>query len=119
MTDDPIFSRRTTPEAIGSESLTADQLEGETVYDRHEGTIGTIRDVAVSEDGRVEVVVVDVGGFLGLSAHNVGISVEKLNVRRGEGDEVRVYLDMTDEEVRNLPQWTGVIPPAVGGHRTP
>ncbi len=119
MTDDPNVPRRDSPDASGIGSVTADQLRDETVYDRHEGTIGTIRDVVVSDDGRVEVVVLDVGGFLGLAAHNVGIRAEKLNVRHGEGDEVRVYLDMTDEELRNLPQWTGVIPPAVGGYRTP
>jgi hypothetical protein len=118
MTDDMNVPRRPGPETNDIASLDPELLRDQTVYDRHEGTVGTIRDVVVSEDGHLEVAVIDVGGFLGIAAHNVGINAEKLNIRHGQGDAVRVYLDMTDEELRALPQWGGLIPPAVGGFRS-
>ncbi len=110
-------ARQTDPadEAQGTD-LRAEHLEGETVYDRHESSIGKVTDVVVGEDGRIEVVVIDVGGFLGLATHSVGIGLDRLNIRRGAGDEMRIYLDMSDEELRDLPAERQV-PPAAAGFR--
>lgn len=87
-------------------------LKGESVFDRHESKIGTIDDVIVGEGGRVETVVLEIGGFLGLGTHAVGVRADKLDVRRGaDGRAVRVYLSMTDQELRDLPPHGGGIPP--------
>jgi hypothetical protein len=88
------------------------QMKGEAVYDRHEGKIGTIQDVVIGEGGHVETVVLEVGGFLGLGTHAVGVEASKLDVRRGDdGRAVRIYLAMTDQELRDLPPHGGTIPP--------
>jgi hypothetical protein len=87
-------------------------LKGEPVFDRHESKIGTIEDVVVGEGGRVETVVLEIGGYLGLGTHAVGVTADKLDVRRGDdGRSVRVYLSMTDQELRDLPPHGGAIPP--------
>jgi hypothetical protein len=87
-------------------------LKGEPVFDRHESKIGTIDDVIVGEGGRVETVVLEIGGYLGLGTHAVGVTADKLDVRRGDdGRSVRVYLAMTDQELRDLPPHGGAIPP--------
>lgn len=103
-------------ETLDIGSLTADDLKGANVYDRHEATVGTVSDVIMADDGTLENLVVDIGGFLGLAQHTVGIGARKVSLRRGEDDDVRIYLKMTDDELRDLPA-TG-IPAAAAGYRT-
>ena len=68
-----------------------------------------INDVVLSSDGDdVEAVLVDVGGFLGLFTHTVFVSLEQLDVQRdAEQDEVRVYLDLSQEQLESLPEHEG------------
>lgn len=88
------------------------QMKGEAVYDRHEAKIGTIDDVVIGEGGHVETVVLEIGGFLGLGTHAVGVEASKFDVRRGDdGRAVRIYLAMTDQELRDLPPHGGTVPP--------
>ena len=105
-------------ESIDWQNLTIDDLEGATVYDRHDREVATISDVVLSDEGTAQTVVMDVGGFFGIGSHRVGIAVERLGVQKGTRDgEVRVYLSMTDEEVRNLPAYVGPkYPPVIAGY---
>jgi len=43
------------------------------VYNENNEKVGDINDVLVSRDGRVEAVVIGVGGFLGIGEHNVAV----------------------------------------------
>jgi hypothetical protein len=112
------------PEAVhGDETLdlgtlTAEDLKGAKVYDRHEGTVGTVADVVTSKDGKVENLVMDVGGFLGIASHSVGIGGHQVSLRHGRDGDVRIYLKMTEEELRDLPARDApLIPPAAAGFR--
>jgi sporulation protein YlmC with PRC-barrel domain len=51
----------------------ASKLDGVAVYNQQNEKIGTIQDLVLAADGRVETVVVAVGGFLGMGERNVGI----------------------------------------------
>lgn len=106
-------------ETLDIGTLTADDLKGATVYDRHEGTVGTVSDVVMADDGKLENLVVDVGGFLGLAQHTVGIGARKVSLRHGRDDDIRIYLKMTEDELRDLPASGGPgIPSAAAGYRT-
>lgn len=98
-------------------ALTPDDLKGATVYDRHEGTVGTVSDVVMADDGAVENLVVDVGGFLGLGSHSVGIGAHQVSLRHGDDDAVRIYLKLTEDELRALPGHGAPSIP-VAGYRT-
>ena len=109
--DTSILGVREAPEGYESidwQHLTVEDLEGATVYDRHDREVATISDVVVSDEGTAQTVVMDVGGFFGIGSRTVGIAVDRLGVQKSARDgEVRVYLSMTDEEVRNLPAYGG------------
>jgi hypothetical protein len=55
-----------------------------------EATIGEVSDLVVTEDGRVEAVVVGVGGFLGIGEKRVALAWD--SVRLVERDGERVFL---------------------------
>lgn len=105
-------------ESLDIGTLTPDDLKGATVYDRHEGTVGTVLDVIMTNDGKVENLVVDVGGFLGLGSHTVGIGARQVSLRHGDDDAVRIYLKLTEDELRALPGHDAPIIPPAPGYRT-
>jgi len=93
----------------------ADELRGAGVYDRYDARIGRVDDVVLRDDGAMEAVVVEVGGFLGLGTHSVAVDARRLGIQRG-GDDVRVYLALTERELRDLPEHPDVVaPPAAIG----
>jgi PRC-barrel domain len=67
-----------------------------------EATIGEVSDLVVTEDGRVEAVVVGVGGFLGIGEKRVALAWD--SVRLTERDGGRVFLvSATREQLEGMP----------------
>jgi opacity protein-like surface antigen len=58
------------------------KLIGATVYGPDNASIGDINDVLIANDGKINAVVIGVGGFLGVGEKNVAIPFAKLNVTR-------------------------------------
>ncbi len=86
-------------------TLTADTLTGTRVYDANDEWVGDIDRLLLTDDGQITDVVVDVGGFLGIGAKPVALSMDELDVlQQSEGEEVRVYVPMTREELEALPE---------------
>jgi hypothetical protein len=56
------------------DQLTAENLIGMDVRNPQDEKIGTIEDLVLSSDMRVEGIVVSVGGFLGLGKHDVALT---------------------------------------------
>jgi sporulation protein YlmC with PRC-barrel domain len=60
----------------------ASKLIGSTVYGSDNASIGEVNDVILASDGKVNAVVVGVGGFLGVGEKNVALPFDKLNVAK-------------------------------------
>jgi sporulation protein YlmC with PRC-barrel domain len=56
----------------------ASKLVGVNVYNEANEKIGDINDVILGKSGRVETVVLGVGGFLGMGEHYVAVAYDKL-----------------------------------------
>ena len=88
--------------------LTADDLQGATVYDGNDESIGNIGELLLASDGAIDQAIVDVGGFLGLGVHSVALDFDELQIMRGaEGTDVRVYIDQTRENLEQRPAYEG------------
>ncbi len=88
--------------------LTSEKLTGARVYDLNDEWIGDVGNLVLSEDGQVTKAVVDVGGFLGMGEKPVALDITDIDILRNDaGDEVRVYLPMTKEELEALPTFEG------------
>ena len=84
----------------------AEALTGQTVYGVNDDDIGDISDVVLSAEGEVQELIVDVGGFLGIGAKPVSIPFEQVSVMREEGgDELRVYVDATQNELEEMERY--------------
>ena len=87
-------------------SLSVNALTSAGVYDASNERVAGVNDIIVSADGQMEAVLVDVGGFLGLGTHTVAVPMDNLEIYHNTGtDSVRIYLNMTEEQLENLPEY--------------
>lgn len=128
----PAFAQSTTPPAapvaqnsMPSQSTTASQsgttfmqnqqatdwrgskLIGATVYGSDNSSIGEVNDLVLASDGKVNGVVIGVGGFLGVGEKNVAIPFDKLNVTRKADSAAidKMTVSFTKDELKNAPTY--------------
>jgi len=92
------------------------QLIGLDVYNSNQENIGDINDVILSSDGKIEIIVIGAGGWLGMGEHNVGLRWDQVKFvnepMKGQGTAVsseqgerpdHAVLNMTKEQLKALP----------------
>ena len=83
-------------------AASAGTLVGLEVRNAQSDKIGRIEDVVVAADGRVQQVVISVGGFLGVGAKNVAVSWNDLHFDpTGQG----ATINMTKEQLKAEPEF--------------
>jgi len=90
--------------------LTADKLEGATVYGPNDENVGTINRIVLDDNGKgIKFVVLDVGGFLGLGERQIAVKMDQLNIVRSanNGDDFRVYVDSDQARLKAQPEYKG------------
>lgn len=93
---------------VQAAELTSEQLTGAAVYGPDDQSIGEISDIVLTADGQVKGAVVDVGGFLGMGEKPVELDLSQVEIlRQADGDDLRVYVSMTKEQVEALPEFEG------------
>lgn len=92
--------------SVDRTGLTAELLTGADVRDSTDASIAEVSDLVLTGDGQVTDVVLDVGGFLGIGAKTVAIPMDRLTVAQADGGAVRLWVDMTKEELEALPDYT-------------
>lgn len=85
-------------------AITTEQLTGANVYDANNEDVGRVSELVVGPQGEIQGAVVDVGGFLGIGAKPVALDYNQLDVHKQvDGDTLRVYVNMTKEQLEALP----------------
>lgn len=88
--------------------LTADKLEGARVYGPKDEDVGEINRLVLNDNGQVERVVLDIGGFLGVGERQIAVTLDELNiVRTDDGKEFRVYIDADQANLKAQPEYKG------------
>ncbi|RVV96633.1 PRC-barrel domain containing protein [Mesobaculum littorinae] len=86
--------------------LTAEDLDGTTVYGTDDESIGEIGELLLDDEGNIEEIVVNVGGFLGIGEKPIAVGFDQLSVLRSDdGSDVRVYMDATEEQLEAQPRY--------------
>src|SRR3954451_12440600 len=67
-------------------------------------TIGEVSDLVVTEDGRVEAIVVGVGGFLGIGEKPVALAWESIKLTEQDGARV-ILVSATREQLEGMPTY--------------
>ncbi len=94
--------------AMAPEALTAETLGSAEIYDQQDEQIGSVSDLVLDDSGQITEVVVDVGGFLGIGAKRVALPIAEVEILQSEGgDDVRVYVPHTREQLESMPAMEG------------
>jgi len=87
---------------LDRQEYTAPVLVGAPVYGAGDRKVGTISHLHGS--GATTEVVIDVGGFLGIGAKPVLVSIDQLNMMRDENGNVHGSTAWTRDQLRDLPE---------------
>ena len=88
---------------VPSGKLKAEELIGTTVYGAKDENIGEIGDIVLSQDGRVDAIVIDVGGFLGMGEKPVAVGFDKLAFMTDNDGNKYLYTTLTKEQLEAQP----------------
>jgi hypothetical protein len=78
----------------------ATQLVGLAVVGAGGEKIGSINDLVVDQSGAIQAVVIGVGGFLGIGAKDIAVSLQAMTILRdGRGDSASVQLSRREIEL--------------------
>lgn len=81
-------------------------LTGMRVYGANDEWIGEIDNVVVDQNDNIVAAVLGVGGFIGIGEKDVLVSFDSITVKEeAEGDEMRAYVDATEEMLEALPAY--------------
>ncbi len=87
---------------VPANEIAVTDLEGSTVYGINDERIGDIGDIMIDDQGSIQQVIVEVGGFLGIGEKPVAIPFEQMSVLRSEAGEVRVFIEATEEQLESM-----------------
>jgi sporulation protein YlmC with PRC-barrel domain len=93
----PATRTAVTSHIIQSDEVRASKMIGSTVYDLQNRDIGKVSDLVLNKDGAVDVVVLDVGSFLGMGGKYVGIPISDIKT-----DNNRLTLDRSKEQLQQM-----------------
>jgi sporulation protein YlmC with PRC-barrel domain len=92
-----VAANETPLHGIQPDELRASKMIGSAVYDVQNRKIGSVADVILNKDGRVDAVVIDVGSFLGMGGKHVAVSPSEIKT-----DNNRLTLDRTKEQLQQM-----------------
>jgi len=93
---------------VKAKDVSTDKLKGATVYGANDEEVGEVDRLLMNDDDRLDGVVVDVGGFLGVGERPVAFDVDELLIlRQDDGDDVLVFVDSTKSALKDKPKYQG------------
>src|SRR5215469_11240358 len=116
----PTNTRAVANNTIQPNEIRASKMLGSTVYDLQNRNIGSVKDLVLNKDGKVDAAVVDVGSFLGMGGKLVAVPISDIKT-----DNNRLTLDRNKEQLQQMAAYdlenknTGAgtsTSPVTGGH---
>lgn len=90
---------------IERDALTAENLTGATVVGPEGDDIANVGDILLTEDGQVDAMLIDFGGFLGIGQKRVAVSLDNLDFASNENGDIIIYSDFTREQLEAQPEY--------------
>jgi sporulation protein YlmC with PRC-barrel domain len=95
---------KSTLTAVPATEISADNLKGTTVYGADDANIGEIGDVVLTGD-KVDAVIIDVGGFLGMGEKPVAVGMDNLAFMADKDGNRYLYTTFTKEQLEAAPAY--------------
>lgn len=90
--------------ATGTAQVQGNKLIGADVKGASNEKIGDVTEVLVSTDGKINAIIVSVGGFLGMGDRRVALPWEQLRFS-SEGSDLVVMASATKEQLKEMPEY--------------
>jgi sporulation protein YlmC with PRC-barrel domain len=90
-------ANETLPHSIQPDEVRASKMIGSAVYDVQNRKIGSVADVILNKDSKVDAMVLDVGSFLGMGGKDVAVLPSDIKT-----DNNRLTLDRTKEQLQQM-----------------
>ena len=90
---------RSTLTEVPVDQIRSEDLVGTTVYGAEDANVGEIGDVVLGTDGKVDAVVIDVGGFLGVGEKEVAVAMDNLQFMQDGSNKRYLYTNFTKEQL--------------------
>lgn len=88
----------------GDGTVNTSNIIGAAVESGSGDKIGEVNEIVLQSDGKVQGVVVDVGGLLGVGAHSVLLDWQDIELAQREGKEV-LMINATEETLKGMPEY--------------
>ena len=88
--------------SVPAQSVTVTDWYKQSVYDPSNSKIGEIMDVLLSADGKVNALIIGVGGFLGMGEKDVAVPFSAVKHTTRDG-KVYLTLDTTKDALKAAP----------------
>nr|WP_318012426.1 PRC-barrel domain-containing protein [Mesorhizobium sp. CA16] len=82
-----------------SDKISAANLIGTNVYGTDDAKVGEIGDVILTGDKKVDAIIVDVGGFLGIGEKKVAVGMENLRFMTDKNGNRYLYTNFTKDQL--------------------
>ena len=94
-----------TLDGVDMGAISADDLIGTTVYGANDENVGSVGDVILSQDGNVDAIIIDVGGFLGMGSKEVAVGMDNLEFMTDANGNMYLYTQFTEEQLEAQPEY--------------
>jgi sporulation protein YlmC with PRC-barrel domain len=88
---------------IPADSNTVTHWYKQNVYDPSDNKIGEIMDVLVTKDGKINALIVGVGGFLGIGEKDVAVSFESVAFKPKDNNKWYLVMNTTKDALKGAP----------------
>ena len=85
--------------------LSVEDLLGAKVLGPDETVIGSVGDIALNDQGQVDAIIVDVGGFLGIGAKPVAVAMDNLQFMSDAAGRPTLTTLFTRDQLRAAPEY--------------
>ena len=92
--------------AIPASSSTVTNWYKQSVYDPKDSKIGEIADVLVDKSGRINSLIVAVGGFLGAGEKDVSVPFDAVRVTNKNNNKWYLVMNTTKDQLKDAPGFT-------------
>ncbi|MEQ9637028.1 MAG: PRC-barrel domain-containing protein [Devosia marina] len=90
---------------VETDALTAENLTGATVVGPDGEDIAVVGDILLTEDGQIDAMLIDFGGFLGIGEKRVAVTLDNLEFASNDAGDLLIYSDFTREQLEAQPEY--------------
>src|ERR1700720_2219160 len=88
---------------VASDNLTVTHWYKQNVYDPSDSKIGEIMDVLVEREGKIDVLIVGVGGFVGVGEKDVAVPFNAVQFKTKDNNKWYPVMNTTKDALKNAP----------------